>query len=94
MESLETIEACTLITAPIQWKTLMDWTTSEAYAYGRTDPEAPVYRNPRHPIQIARDAVDEWTAAQYEHSETSFYGAHRVRAMRAYWLGRLRTARN
>lgn len=93
MESIDTISACAIPFAPVVWRTLMDWSTSEAYAYGRRDPEAPRYSNPRLACDEARYGVDEWTAAQYDHAETSFYGAHRVRAMRAYWLGRLRTVR-
>jgi hypothetical protein len=93
MESIATIDAYSAPFAPVVWRTLMDWSPAEAYAYGRNDPEAPRYSNPRLARDEARYGVDEWTAAQYDHAETSFYGARRVRAMRAYWLGRLRAAR-
>lgn len=79
---------------PIEWKTRMDWTAREAYTYGLNDPDAPRFKNHRYGIMEAREAVDNWTAAQYDHAETSFYGAKRVRAMRAYWLGRLRAERD
>lgn len=40
-----------------------------------------------------RSAVTSWTQAQFQHEHTSFYGTFHVRAMRAYWLGRLRGIR-
>lgn len=40
-----------------------------------------------------RDAINSWTNAQNDHSHTSFWGAFHIRAMRAYWLGRIRAQR-
>lgn len=73
-----------------EWDAL---TIADAYAYGRTDPEAPQYRNPRLGENEAREAVASWTAAQSDHGHASYWGAHHIRVMRAYWIGRLRSAR-
>ena len=61
-----------------------DWTPTEAYEAGRTDPEAPRYSNAVLAVAEATELVASWKAAAGDHGET----------MRAYWLGRLRTARD
>jgi hypothetical protein len=47
------------------------------------------------PLRLSeiRDAVDNWRFAQSDHGHTSFWGVAHIRAMRAYWLGRMRAAR-
>lgn len=80
-------------------------TVSEAYERGTLeengpaigvfvfgDPGSPYAPTNMRPVEI-REAVDSWTAAQFDHGHTSYYGAAHVRQMRAYWLGRLRAAR-
>lgn len=39
-------------------------------------------------------AAASWHSAESNHGETSYFGARRIRDMRGYWLGRLRTARH
>ena len=71
----------------------MRWNAAEAFAAGRRDPDAPVYRNAVLGVAEAAAAAAEWRAAAGVHAESSWYGAYELYAMRAYWLGRLRTAR-
>jgi hypothetical protein len=40
-----------------------------------------------------RTAIDSWTGAQDVHEHTSYFGAFHIRAMRAYWIGRMRARR-
>lgn len=35
----------------------------------------------------AREAARDWRRASLDHADTSFYGAARIRSMRAFWLG-------
>src|SRR5690242_19271963 len=39
------------------------------------------------------EACANWRAAQFDHAETSYYGAAHIRAMRAYWIARRRAIR-
>ena len=41
-----------------------------------------------------RTAIDSWTGAQNVHEHTSYFGALHIRAMRAYWIARLRARRH
>lgn len=77
-------------------------TIAGAYARGRLEATYPAYGRmdtydyyaPRNLSSWElRTAIDSWTAAQDNHEHTSYYGAFHVRAMRAYWLGRLRARR-
>jgi hypothetical protein len=55
----------------------------------RADSFAPLNLRPAE----IRSAVNSWTQAQTMHEHTSYYGTFHVRAMRAYWIGRLRAKR-
>lgn len=67
--------------------TMMD-STERAYEVGRNE-EWPNY----HQYEIA-DAIKAWKKAESQHEHTSFYGLQKIRSMRAYWLGRMRTWRD
>lgn len=64
---------------------------AEAFALGRSEPLG--YRNPRLAVTEASEAAASWRTAQSDHAETSYFGAARIRCARAYWLGKLRSAR-
>lgn len=73
-------------------------TTADAYAMGRHDVTAETdrYGTPeanRMSSCELREAVNNWTAARWDHGHTSFWGSQHVRSMRAYWLGALRRRR-
>lgn len=64
-----------------------------AYALGRAIGCTPGNR-PWRDVADFSDASASWKSAQNDHAHTSYYGAGTIRDMRAYWLGRLRTARH
>lgn len=67
----------------------------EAYRLGFAEELAGLHDGDRvwRRILDNRDAVASWRKASRDHAETSYYGADRIRAMRAYWIGRSRGAR-
>lgn len=62
-----------------------------AYERGRSCVD--YYAQMMTPREI-REAVAAWRAAEFDHAETSYFGATAVRAMRAYWLGIARGRRS
>jgi hypothetical protein len=73
--------------------------TNAAYVTGRnlTRDEARMLGEPwgdsnSTGVQI-RAGVDSWAEARWDHGHCSYWGVAHIRAMRAYWLGRLRAWR-
>lgn len=60
----------------------------ETGRHGRhADARQYVYSKSRRGYLEALAAARDWRRSQWDHAETSFYGAERIRAMRHFWIG-------